>query len=574
MLINNKPIMFKGRLGKWYKDPKRPKEIEGKDTPDYTPTGIYSRVRYMRPNIWKATRVFSKSNKPKPWESILSHSGKLVAIKSSSRDHGFFALKNEADALARLQRLAWWPPFRIAPQLYEYLTFDDQESKHWFIAYEWLQYGKKGVKWESLSSIMRNRKYKALETLELITLQRTLYKATNKMHSQKVYHGDIKDEHILVKKHSENQYDFSKIRFIDFGLSYVNKKTAAWKGASLGFCNPYFWHSQNQSLNQRSLKLLDWYGIDSVLYYALTGECFPIASPAYRGLIRSNDVFQNIEDKLVTAHANRASNKVRKAFARWLIRRLSTNNPQKTLINNKFYRKNITSISGETTLGFIGLLLGLSLLLQIFQVNIWPGVAITIFTLLVFRLWKSKKFTIIEIIKREEEEEEYKWLSNQILLASVFSLLGPFILPLPFHPSIPAISALLVHHKNKNWIPGILLGFGSIVTWVRLSLSTGKFSGFSNPLKTMPISGFFILFSWLAAFWIIVNRYKIKNTIVRLSFIVIATMFVWLFPILIQRVLLIPSIFSLSFFLTGMSGLLTSLLAAFYATREYLVNDS
>jgi len=79
---------------------------------------------------------------------------------------------------------------------------------------------------------------------------------------------------------------------IDFGFCYItplfasrNRVTSPnrWQGGSLGFSNPYFWKTANiHDLSRRKLHNIDWYSVQAILYYAFTGECFPIASPAYR----------------------------------------------------------------------------------------------------------------------------------------------------------------------------------------------------------------------------------------------------------------------------------------------------
>jgi hypothetical protein len=579
---NLTPAQFKGGLGKWYKFPSK---ASPGDSPDYTPSLTYSRAMYHRPKLWRATRSFSRSDKPSLWTSILGHSGKMVAIKSSPPTDGFFVLKAEADALNRLQWISWIPTLRIAPRLFEYLKFDGQNSKQWFIAYEWLRYDQdvdEGIDWEPLSRILEKR---ALETAELLALHKALYRAVGLMHRWPVniYHGDIKDEHILVKVVAQQEpseiddghvYDFRTVRLIDFGLSYL-KLVDEWKGASPGFCSPYFWDSSHRILDVNSMNALDWYCVDAILFYALSGECFPITSPAYSE-IKNQQYFESVRDKLEGAHADR-SDKARHAMASWLIKRLSAPNPTIIRTKDSFYQRQLSFISSNNAAAvwFLGILFGIGVLSQLFRVDGWLATGISICILLIIRLWRNSQFTVLDWYLDQQLESTSRpgWL--HYVFPIVFGVFGIWILPLPLYAAVPACTGLLVYQKKSAWIPGVAIGVGGILAWMKLSINDFMYSGINMwpaSLKTGSFAMLVILFCWLVGYFITMGRYQIIDMKKRVLLVLFATLFVWLLPLLVGKILLVPLNISSSFLIAGISSVGLSLTAALYAIWEYLID--
>lgn len=282
----DKPLFEKGQLisgskgkkyliDKWLNDPR-----EETKSPDYSPTTLTPRLPRPRPQIWKAIESRNQN--------------KAVAIKVSYQDDLFY-LENEYRSLKRLNHVRNQVnliPLDIAPKLVDYKKTDDQLV---YLIYEWLD----PKNWESLSTIIIDpkRKQPGITGDPLQNLRKSLRKACNKLHNRGIIHGDLKDEHILVRKkikkpESLEDYDFKKIKIIDFGFSYLlpsgrfsknNGFDNSWRGGSVGFSNPFFWRSENKNrAHGPALKSIDWYSVYSILYYASTGECFPLASPSYR----------------------------------------------------------------------------------------------------------------------------------------------------------------------------------------------------------------------------------------------------------------------------------------------------
>jgi serine/threonine protein kinase len=584
---DNPPLtQFKGGIGKWYKAPRK---IESSDTPDYTPSVTYSCARYKRPEIWQATRSFSKSDRTTLSEAFLQHSGQMVAIKSSKLSDGYFALKAEADALNRLQWLSWFPPFRIAPRLYENLKYDEQESNRWFIAYEWLRNDKdveEGVVWENLSTILKTR---TLETTELIDLLKSLYRTVRLMHRMGVYHGDLKDEHVLIKvEHRLNKskwgnekiIKFTSIRLIDFGLSYMSH-VDEWKGASPGFCSPYFWNSNNNLLDKNSLNALDWYCVDALLYYATTGECFPIASPAYSELSgdKNKAYFSDIQTKLINAHSKNPET-ARNIIVCWLIKRLSAPDPTGIRTRDKILQRQITSLSGRrnTAYWYLGLLLGTGVFSLLFKWNSWLSTIILTIVLIGIRVLKNTDFSILDwgTNKQPEIRSTPNWV--QFVPPLILGLIGTMTLPIPVLSSIPICIAMFVKRMKYSWISAIAVVIGSFLAWTRLSISSENFSAINNwasALQIGPPALYTIIISWLIAYIVIVRRHLVKNYKSRWYMVVLATLFVWLFPLLVGQVLFsipLKNSISIPFMFSGFSSLLLSLVTALFATWEVLIN--
>lgn len=220
--------------------------------------------------------------------------GERVIIKAVKRDKT--SLENEERALKRLRL---WRRFRLIPQiapiLVRKLTYDDT-TDHWYIVLTKLGEGSIGEvekpnpahNWMSLKDIVQ--KGALIEKFpynSLVIFKNRLIEVVQIMHRLNIVHGDLKPEHIWIEysnREGKLEYHFDRIQIIDFGLCYT-KHSDNWRGGSPGFCSPYFWNTRNRTaLDQNQLFGLDWYSLYTVLYFAYTGELFPIATPAYRYL--------------------------------------------------------------------------------------------------------------------------------------------------------------------------------------------------------------------------------------------------------------------------------------------------
>ena len=258
-----------GRYGRSY-IVRRAITHQSTSTPSYTPTTISPRLR---------------RSKPQAFFGVERKSGKQIIIKAvhiSGRE----MLVNEVRALDRLTWISYIPGTpRVAPHLIEYLMeFEDT----CFFVFEWLD----PDEWRSLAEIVETSPLTKFDTAEkqIQNLKTSLLNAIHWLHTLKIVHGDLKDEHVFCrikypnkeKRPGEMALDFTEIRIIDLGTCYLGS-IENWKGASLGFSTPYFWDPIHRlALSQKELNGGDWYSAYTVLYYAFTGECFPTASPAYR----------------------------------------------------------------------------------------------------------------------------------------------------------------------------------------------------------------------------------------------------------------------------------------------------
>lgn len=559
---------FKGGMGKWYKALVKV-EINDKQTP-YTPSVVYTHSRHSRAEVWK-----TEAHRPRVFKAVLKHNGASVTIKSLKSTEGNLALRNEADVLNRLEWIDWLPLFQVAPRLYEYLKFD-QTSHRWFIAFEWFDIEKteEGYAWENLQTILKKG---PLPTNDLLDLHRSLYKAMRIIHILGVFHGDLKDEHVLikVKNVAQDQYDFSKIRLIDFGLSYLDQE-AEWRGASLGFCSPYFWHPEHRELNPNSIMYLDYYSVDALLYYALTGECFPVTSPAYYEITGTKDdcYCGELKDSLLAKWIDEPE-PPRKALAGWLLNRLCNYDPGRTIFRDSFYRREILSISRDSAWWFVGTLLILNLLLQPLFVGEWPRIVLSLILLAGIRWWKQKGFVLLDQqIQEKIDKPTLFWL-----LPILLSIGGAWILPALFYPAIPVIVGLFVNSKKNAFFASVGVGLlaGAYSAWLHLTLNADSvgMANWSIGLKAGPVGLITILFSWAAAFTLVSLRFRIsqwfkREQLARLLLVALSTLVAWLTPSVVGIILLIPTQFSPTFWYTGILSLILALISVLFAYWEYL----
>ena len=258
---------------------------ENPSTPPASNT-TYSRLERVKPEVYTA----------------IDQDGKRVMVKAASYDGGRKTLFNEAKILSRLN----WIGLHIAPHLISYIH---QNGNIYYFIFERFD----PEEWESLEHIIGIKKITITDPEQIRRLQKAINRSLHWLHFCGVIHGDFKDEHVLVRKkvkdpHSSDDYDFGNIHIIDFGFGTL-KRTGKWQGASIGFSSPYFWdHSHHIVLSYKELLGEDWYGADALLYYSITGECFPTTSPSFsvlsspRDNIVAHEYYQELIQSLILHH--------------------------------------------------------------------------------------------------------------------------------------------------------------------------------------------------------------------------------------------------------------------------------
>lgn len=575
---------FNGRLGKRFKV-LGPVSPTGGPTP-HTPSVTYTRSRQKPPDVWE-TKMFYRH--PSIWRTFSSSDNKLAVVKSSQHVTGRKLLENENKALARLQNWAWLPGRRVAPRLYHSLTYDT-ENNRWFIASEWLgmkdnENIKKGAAWERLKTILDNR-YR-WETAEILQLQRALEKAVRIMHRRGVIHGDIKDEHVFVKvKDPQNPtYDFTTVRLVDFGLSYL-ETTSVWKGASLGFCHPHFWASKTRGMSKNELQWLDLYAVDALLYLVLTDEHFPAAFPAYKDVLQpgpDGDTYsRELEEHLNKRFRIRNSEQTRRIFARWLIHRLCATE-HKNVYSIPLYQEQLTTIieqpASRVWLWFLGISLGgfalSGALSRVFPIPYLYRFGLISLLLSAFREMQQESFIILDRTRPEKN----LWANVVQASGSIWSILGSVVFPRELLPVVPAVTALFVQERqNKGAIfSGISVLIAAFIAWARLTI--GPFDVFTlsagyEKVLTTPVGLWVITAGWLLSYGIVLARFKAKKPSRRLWMVIASALGAWAFPaIFAQIVLLLPvHWFSLEGLLSAMSSVVFGVLAGLYAIWSTLVD--
>ena len=266
-----------------------PSRIPGQTTPGYTPTTLAPRLAKPRPQVYEA----------------VDRNGNAVAVKAIEALH-HRQLRNEAQALQRISFFGF-----IGPHLLEMPKVHDQQII--YIVYEWLD----ASEWRTLRDEIEGLHQVPIcnrnnPPLELERLRRSLALRLEILHVLGIIHGDLKPEHVLLHYTEDSQsnkhVDFTQIRLIDFGLSYLKRNKEIWRGGSIGFSSPYFWeHPENKVLTRQELLSIDNFSTQALLYYAYTGEFFPVASPTYRYLGNTNDrsiqvFYENLEKTLRQKH--------------------------------------------------------------------------------------------------------------------------------------------------------------------------------------------------------------------------------------------------------------------------------
>lgn len=233
-------------------------------TPGYTPTTSTSHLPRPRPSLYEA--------------AVNGHSNQLVAVKIVEEGNQDCLLR-EYQALNELTSLS------SVPRVREF-NYDQSFA---FIALEYL-----GNDWISLDKdIQRNGPFKERPNggVEFTLIRMTLEAEIGKIHRRGVVHGDLKTNHVFIKKvfqlhdtkADDYLLDYTEIKIIDFGASYLLGETSKWRGGSIGFSSPFHWNKEHrEGLQFAELKAIDWYSANAILYHIYTGECFPVASPAFR----------------------------------------------------------------------------------------------------------------------------------------------------------------------------------------------------------------------------------------------------------------------------------------------------
>ena len=574
-----------GTLGKRFEVTEGGKPQQGSPR---TPSIVYTRLQRRRPDMTKTTREWQF---PFVWQAFSPSHGESAAVKWARSEAGKKRLKKENRALARLQGWSFFfrcLSHRIVPQLYQNLTVD-RESGRWFIAFEWLEIGKHG-KWKQLSEILQERRLKKREILQL---QKALYRALRLMHCRRVAHGDIKDEHVLVKVVGKNavgeiEYDFRTIRLIDFGMSHLfgifsHKSTSRWEGASLGFCPPYFWGKRwMETVKRKKLYWLDRYAVDAVLYLALTGETFPVAFPSYKTVADLKQHLEELRTRLQERYQREFQNDyARKALANWLVDRLCVADPTESfhkgykerLIHpfqqafNLFYREQLESMNGKLLLYFLIVTLGGFGLCLVTGCNFFLAFALVSLFLAIGR-WRSKEAFFLYDRDGGQHSSKTGWKS--IVALSVWIIGGILAFPVEILPTVPVLAGLFVR-KEGYWMGMILNVLGSLVTWMRLSRGVPPSSTFGAvPLQgwLSPLSLWGLLIGWLLAYIIGYGRYKVEKFAWKgLALMLMAAVWSWLFPFIMGNLLWFSAfeLRSWKALLVGVANIIFVLLGSTYA---------
>jgi len=300
------PVIIPGGLGRQFQVSQMVSRTN--DNPSTPPgsTTTYSRLNRVKPDVYEVTDTHKQRG------------GDTFMLKAVCYEGGIMTLVNEAKILSRM---SWvWP--RIAPRLITQVhTFKDV----YYFVYEKFS----SNDWESLDKIIRSHG-PITNPDEMMQLQSAIYASVHWLHFHNVIHGDLKDEHILIRKIKRGTgcytYDFGDIRFIDFGFGSLNR-VGRWNGASIGFASAYFWNRSHRTLlSHKELLAQDWYGAYASLYYAFTGECFPTTSPTYSALgsPNTNDNVSEYYNELVESlNTHHRSETQRHAILSALIRRLA-----------------------------------------------------------------------------------------------------------------------------------------------------------------------------------------------------------------------------------------------------------
>lgn len=262
-----------------------PKKRSAESTPGYTPTTNSSHLPRPHPDLFEA--------------AVNGHEKQLVALKTVEL--------NDQDCLLReFQALSKLSGLDCVPKVREF-NYDQGQA---FIALEYL-----GEEWVSLDKDIQSfgpfkDRLNGEEQFRLF--RNSLENTISKFHNKGVVHGDLKSNHIFIKKKrnlkledGESALDYSSIKIIDFGASYLYGETSKWRGGSIGFSNPYHWnHEHRDGLQFSELQAIDWYSLYAIFFHVYMGECFPVASPAFRLFINPrlqpdvNEYYKQLETSL------------------------------------------------------------------------------------------------------------------------------------------------------------------------------------------------------------------------------------------------------------------------------------
>jgi len=546
-----------------------------------TPTITYTRLRQGRPSV--QSTVMEAKPVPIALLSFFPSMRRRAMVKTCAVDYA--QLLTEVRALERLQR-RWrlWAP-RIVPRLYQGVTYyrdKRYDRQGWFFSAEWLEMGNSQDKkeWEYLSEILR--KEKQLSTEDILLLQRTLDRALAWMHRRRVVHGDIKDSHIVVRiregEGTSPKYDFSDIRFLDFGSSYIiGEGILTWHGATPGFCPPYFWHEKHhQVLEPHKLRWLDRYAVDALLYFALTGEYFPVASPPYRVLLdRDRERVAQYLESLERALKKRINQTIdpkrdwpRWALANWLVKRLCVLEPGG--IHEPFYRKKMFALMKLPGWMFLGSVLGGSPLIWYLFHGLAMKEVLWAIAILggmkILREVRREDFVVNSIIAEPPLWEE-------IITTVVWVIGGGMLLPAPLLPTIPVISGMITTNKVV----------GRFVTPVLLSFVLLGIVGFRYDALTIAAGwpsrhllawwGYIALWiSWVLAWVLTQFRNSSQNIRKQWRWVFMSWFVAWLFPWLIGSNLFGEITISLYFILSGLMSLGVMILGGKYATWSFIAD--
>ncbi len=489
-------------IGEWINQPNF-KRRESKYPSGYTPTTLSARLHYPRPQLYEA---FAKN-------------GHRFAIKVAL-DPDREQLELEATALKKLANKC----SHFGPSLHEDIQSDINQNgeRVYFIVIEWLD----PQNWISLTDLISqyhpilnqalddHGKEKKARRLELL-----LTRAISEMHHSNIVHGDLKPEHIFVSRENENASpNFKEIRVIDYGFSYQDK-LSKYKGGSQWFSNPALWNSHKENvLGWNSLCGIDEYAIYAILFYALYGEYFPIASPAYREFV-DREFYGPLRTRLIS--------QTRLPIEREVIENLCST---QITIRESQVSQRINALVQILECSYIPLLwllfilsgaIGFTLRSQAKGLSSFISILIIILALFVFIYYQRTQ-------NNKEEKYVQQFSLNYLIYNSLFLILSWILIKLSFFITIPiipfifsaflALCIFLVPFLNlqKRWLALALVAFlGPFFLFsysiFLIPILIGVISKKNNPVKIIALIASLIMVWLLSPFTKTYLEYSIIN---------------------------------------------------------------
>ena len=119
------------------------------------------------------------------------------------------------------------------------------------------------VSGENLAERRKRQPKQVFSEMEAANLMKSLFEAVNHCHAQRIIHGDIKPDKIMMKANS------NKVCLIDFGLSKILAKRSTAKADVCGGTPSYM---APEVVEGDSCTKSDCWSVGVILYYLVTGQ--------------------------------------------------------------------------------------------------------------------------------------------------------------------------------------------------------------------------------------------------------------------------------------------------------------